>query len=86
MDVEKVWQAEWGGKILFSHREGEAIRGVAIMLKRGCKVNINLVLHDDRGRCILADNAQETESYILGNIYTPTQNFPAEQLSLMNFL
>lgn len=56
------------------------------MLKRGCEFTANQVFRDDRSRCLLIQISHDAESYILGNIYAQTQDFPAEQVGLMDYL
>lgn len=52
-DDENFWKAEWGGQIFFSHGT-RASRGVAILLNKKLKVNIQkiVIVKDNAGRHI----------------------------------
>ena len=54
-EVEKQWEREWGGKILFSHGSSNA-RGVAILFKSGLDIDVNSVKADTQGRFLAGKN------------------------------
>lgn len=83
--IEKIWQSEWGGQIMYSHGESNA-RGVAILAKRGCEFVITRQAADEEGRCLVAKFTKDNESYIVANVYAPTQDFPAQQATLIDYL
>ena len=48
-DDEKIWSAEWGGQIIFSHGS-EHFRGVCILLSANSGFSLNTVYADRDGR------------------------------------
>ena len=48
-EMQKQWECEWVGKILFSHGSSNA-RGVAILFKNGLDIDVNSVKADTQGR------------------------------------
>ena len=81
-NCEKIWTAQWGGPILFSHGESTS-RGVAILFKKSGQFNITNILRDFDGRFLACDiktiNGLE---FALCNIYGPNQDKPAFYLAL----
>lgn len=84
-DVEKIWRAEWGGQIYFSHGTTNS-RGVAILVKRGTDCSVTRTTTDVSGRCIIITISKDEQTYLLANIYAPTQDHPTEQTDLIDFL
>jgi len=80
--VEKQWQREWGGEILFSHGSRKS-KGVAILLPKSLKIEINQTTTDNDGRLIMTDIDIEDQSFILVNLYAPTKDKQNEQLQLL---
>lgn len=72
-NTEHLWQAEWGGKVFYSHGESNA-RGVAILVKRDSDFSVTKLYLDDEGRCVILKVTIHNEPYTLANIYAPTQD------------
>lgn len=83
--IAKLWQTEWGGSIIYSHGESNA-RGVAILIPRNSCFNIVHQTCDNQGRFIILHVEREGHSFVLGNIYAPTQDHPQEQIQMINNL
>ena len=54
VEIENLWQNEWGGKIIFSHGTTNA-RGVAICCTNEVFKNVQNVFVDTEGRMIIVD-------------------------------
>ena len=48
-EIERHWEREWGGKMLFSHGANNA-RGVIILVRNGFDYNVDTVKIDSQGR------------------------------------
>ena len=72
IEDEKVWSAEWGKNILFSHGSAHS-RGVCI-LQNPCSTSVRLcsISTDSEGRLIIAKVTIENKPFFILNIYTPT--------------
>lgn len=57
---------------------------LAILVKRGSE--FNTIGWDDSGRCLLIKVTNDAESYVLGNVYAPTQDHVGDQMNTANFL
>ena len=64
----KLWEAEWGGKILGCHGSTHR-RGVMILFKPKLDVSIGNVIRDKHGRYIVSEAAIDDVKRILVNIY-----------------
>ena len=53
-EQRKLWEVEWGGKLLASYGSSNA-RGVMILIKPGLKGTINLLSDDTDGRMLLLE-------------------------------
>ena len=53
---EKIWQAEWGGKVVFSHGSQHR-RGVCMLLKPNSLLSLTNSRADSDGRYIIAEFA-----------------------------
>ena len=80
--VEKQWQREWGSDMLFSHGSSKS-KGVAILLPKSLKIEINKTTLDNDGRLIMTDINIEDQNFILVNLYAPTKDKQNEQLQLL---
>ena len=78
--LERKWQDEWQGKILFSHGESRS-RGVMILITKDVPININLVEHDSHGRLLLLSCQVNDLKLVLVNLYAPTADKSADQKS-----
>lgn len=83
--AEKIWQAEWGGPILFAHGASNA-RGVLILLKRDLDFKILEQQSDEDGRYVIAKLAVHQMTFLAVNIYSPTQDHQLDQVRLIDKL
>lgn len=79
----KIWKSEWGGEAIFAHGRSNA-RGVAILFARDLNFTILHQRADLEGRYILLKIQIDGKTATLVNIYAPTQNYPSEQIQLMD--
>lgn len=84
-DEEKLWSAEWGGNILFSNGRSNS-RGVAALFQKGTDLTISTVFADEQGRLLILKIDKGQNSFVLANIYAPTQDQGADQLALIDTL
>ena len=70
---ENQWKKEWGAEILFSHGLTNA-RGVAVLIKNGFDIDIQLTQTDSFGRLILLKAVIKEENYTIANIYGPNKD------------
>lgn len=84
-NMESIWQAEWGGKIIFSNGLSNS-RGVAVLLRRGFDFSIECQQTDAQGRLIILQIKKDQTSYTVANIYAPTQSQLEAQLSFIDLL
>ena len=66
----KLWEAEWGGKMLAWHGSTHT-RGVMILFKLKINVSIGNVIRAKKGRYIVSETAIDDVKCILVNIYAP---------------
>ncbi len=74
---EKLWEKNWDGKIFFSKGSSNS-KGVAILIPS----NINFELcenSDNEGRMLIVKLKIQSDTYVLCNIYHPTQDHKLEQ-------
>ena len=67
-DIEKLWYAEWGYKVIFSHGTNEA-RGVGILFKNDFEHEIHEIIKDEDGRFIILDITLNKKRVTLANVY-----------------
>ena len=79
----KLWEAEWGGKMLACHGSTQS-RGVMILFKPKVNVSIGNVIRDKNGRYIVSEAAIDDEKRILVNIYAP--NDQTQQIKFLRDL
>ena len=72
-EVEKQWQREWGGKMLFSHGANNA-RGVMILVRNGFDFNVETVKIDKQGRFLVVKGKIQDVEYTVVNIYAPNKD------------
>ena len=75
-DDEKIWSAEWGGQIIFSHGS-EHSRGVCMLPNVNSGFSLSTVHADRDGRCIISKIKIGDEQLFVINIYAPNKG--AEQ-------
>ena len=70
-DDEKLWSAEWGGKILFYHRTAHS-KGVCILLNPNSSINFDVVQSDHQGTILISKLKIFEETFFIVNIYALT--------------
>ena len=73
---ECIWEAEWGGRIIFSHGTNSS-RGVCIMFKKDIGYRIVNTQSDTSGRnllCELENIDDPQKRLVVSNIYAPNQD------------
>ena len=71
IEDEKVWPAEWGGKIFFSHGSSHS-RGVCILLNPHSTFHLRRVEADSEGRFLIVKVIIDEECFFVTNRYAPT--------------
>lgn len=84
-EKEKLWQAEWGGKIYFSNGRSNA-RGVMTMFPRNSDITVSDCFRDHQGRLLVLRITKDGCEYSLGNVYAPTQDHAQDQIDLLDTL
>ena len=81
---EEIWEREWEGKIYFSHWDFNA-RGVAILIPNEIENSFKFEngIKDKDGRFLLLSCLVENNHLILVNVYCPTKDNHAAQLSFI---
>lgn len=72
---ERTWSNEWGSKIHFNHGLNFA-KGVAVLFSRHFLVQVEAVRMDNDGRFIIMDLKIEEVSFVLVNVYGPSNDDP----------
>ena len=72
---ENIWEAEWGGRIFYSHGTNNA-RGVAILVPKSPKFKCENVHGDIAGRMLSIQVLCNETSMNLTNIYAPNNDCP----------
>ena len=67
---EKLWSAEWGGKIIYSHGTTHS-KGVCILLNPSSPFNLSSILVDPEGRFLIGKLTIEEKYFSITNIYGP---------------
>ena len=76
-DDEKIWTAEWGGRVFFSHGNSNA-RGVAMLIRRDVPVSVDEIKEiGSNGRCIVLKLRHEFFVVAVANIYAPNVDTPS---------
>ena len=73
-----LWEAEWGGKALFSHGTTNS-KGVIILINPKVDCKVEKVISDNKGRYVIADITLDQSHITLANIYAP--NDQTQQVS-----
>ena len=71
IEDEKVWSAEWGGKIFFSHGSSHS-RVVCTLLNPNSLFNLRRIEADSEGRLLIVKVIIDEDCYFVSNIYAPT--------------
>ena len=85
VQTENIWKNEWPGKILFSHGTSNS-KGVCILLPLNIDCHVEDKITDNEGRLIILKLKINTEIFILCNIYAPTRDNKAAQISFIKNL
>ena len=75
---EKIWEAEWGAKIVFSNGTAAA-RGVCILFDKTVPYRISRISNDTDGRiliCELEHLDDPSKRFSLATIYAPNKDSP----------
>lgn len=70
LEDEKVWSADWGGKIFYSHGSTHS-RGVCILLNPCSTFQLTSVQTDPHGRFLIVKITIGDECFFITNIYAP---------------
>ena len=70
-DDEKIWSAEWGGKIFFCHGTAHS-KGVCTLSNPNSTFNLGLGQTDHQGRILISKLKISEEIFFIVNIYAPT--------------
>ena len=81
---ERIWSAEWGGQIFYSHGS-EHSKGVCVLIKPNSLFQVDIVELDTNGRYIILRLKTPGETiFNIVNIYAPT-NY-REQINFIELL
>ena len=67
---EKVWSAEWGGKIIYLHGTTHS-KGVCILLNPSSSFKLSSIQVDPEERFLIAKLTIEEKYFFIANIYGP---------------
>ena len=73
---ENIWEAEWGGKAIFSHGTSQA-RGVTVFIKKGVSGKFTNIYKDLEGRLIIFDYEDYDVKITIVALYAPNQDKPS---------
>ena len=73
-DDEKIWSAEWGGKIFFCHGTVHS-KGVCILLNPNSTSNFDVIQTDHQGRILISKLKIWEEIFFIANITAPTDHW-----------
>ena len=69
-EVEKLWSAEWGGKMFFCHGSKHS-KGTVIMFNPSLDVEVVECTTSEKGRIIILEAQIDDTKFIFVNIYAP---------------
>ena len=82
----KIWSAEWGGKIIFSHGRSDA-RGVCVLISPSLNCKYFTKYIDENGRLLIVEIKLEGDfTFVLVNVYAPNKDSPEFFNNLRNKL
>ena len=84
-EVERIWNAEWGEKMLFSHGSANS-KGVAILFKRKLKVEVVNHIADPEGRYIIANLKIKGNHNTIVNVCGPYTDQPSFWCTLFDHI
>ena len=82
-EIEKLWSAEWGGKMFFCH-SSKHIKGTVIMFNLSLDVEIVECIISEKGRIVILEAQIDDTKFIFVNIYAP--NDLAQQVKFFDGL
>ena len=85
IEVEKKWESEWNGPIIFSHGSNHS-RGVLILLSPNLNLKVDNVVTDKNGRYIVIKVELQETKLVLCNCYFPTRDKEKMQLEFLEEL
>ena len=71
-----LWEAEWGGKMFFSHGKSNA-RGTCILISNRFGGKIVNDYSDSNGRYVILEVEIEDKCFLFVNVYAPNSDEPA---------
>ena len=74
IEDEKIWEAEWGGKIFFSHGEKNS-RGVATLINKNYPEKV-CAISSAEGRIVECEINNSDRKYSVLNVYAPNKDSP----------
>ena len=74
-ECEKIWENEWGGKIIFSHGT-PAARGIGIFTSKEIYKQFSNIEIDIEGRYIIVDLCDSNQAITILAIYAPNEDNP----------
>ena len=69
-DCAQIWEAEWGGRVFFSHGSSHS-RGVMTLVNPNLDFKVEKCIYDTNGRFLILDLLIDEFHVILVNIYAP---------------
>ena len=82
---EKVWEAEWGGKAIFSHGT-TASKGVAVFMSKTLYKGVTEIYKDTEGRTLIFNLEDNNQVMTIAVIYAPNTDSPDFYQSLRKVL
>ena len=82
---ELIWQAEYGGDIIFNHGDTNA-RGVCILMPKGMKSMISNEIKDCDGRILIISLILHEYHMTICNVYAPNKDTPSFFTMLQSLL
>ena len=74
--TERMWSAEFGSKIWFSHGETNSA-GVAILFSKKTDVTVHNTLSDGKGRYLMLYTSWQKQKVLFVNVYAPNVDEPS---------
>ena len=74
-ECEKIWEAEWGGKIIFSHGTNQS-RGIAAFIDKATYAKVENIFTGDDGRTLIFDLKENGRIVTFVAIYAPNEDNP----------
>ena len=75
VEVERVWESEWGGKIIYTHGDNMS-KGLAVLTTKKAYDAISNIYRDLDGRVIIFDLQEQEQKITIAAIYAPNEDSP----------